>query len=239
MHVANRQELCWPRLKLTAQLGDTIRNVFSEQTDLCGDMQARKAVVLSRPLNRYRSIVFGTHGYFGQDIPGVMEPVLVLGVGSSETDHYLRMSEVMGLDLTADMVVLAACQTGLGNYQVGEGTISMGRAFQYAGARSVLMTLWTVPEAATVALVDKFLTHLKRGENKAVALSMARNELRKTHKRYAHPFYWASFILVGESWPVPERIKLEAAERFLKAASKKPKVQPTSEQKRPRTDEEE
>jgi CHAT domain-containing protein/Tfp pilus assembly protein PilF len=237
--LAFTQEFCWPRLKLTAQLGDTLRNVFSEHMDLCSDMQAGKSLVLSRPLNRYRSIVFGTHGYFGQDIPGVMEPVLVLSIGSQETDKYLRMSEVTGLDLTADMVVLAACQTGLGNYQVGEGIISMGRAFQYAGARSVLITLWTVPEAASVALVDSFLTHLKRGENKAVALSMARNELRTKHKRYAHPFYWAPFILVGESWPVPERIKLEAAERFLKASSKNPRVQPASEQRRQRTEEEE
>ncbi len=237
-HVATRQEFCWPRLKLTAQLGDTLRNVFSEHMDLCCDMQAGKSVVLSRPLNRYRSIVFGTHGYFGQDIPGVMEPVLLMSLGPQEADKYLRMSEVTGLDLTADLVVLAACQTGLGNYQVGEGIISMGRAFQYAGARSVLITLWTVPEAASVALVDSFLTHLKRGENKAVALSMARSELQKKHKRYAHPFYWASFILVGESWPVPERIKLEAAERFLKASPKKAIVQPTSEQRRPRTDEE-
>ena len=67
-----------------------------------------------------------------------MEPVLVLTLVPPGTDGFLRMTEVMGLNMNADIVALTACQTGLGKRTAGEGTMGMGRAFQYAGAKSVL-----------------------------------------------------------------------------------------------------
>ena len=102
----------------------------------------------------------------------------------------------MGLDLNADVVALTACQRGLGKHISGEGTISMGRAFQYAGARSVLMTLWTVAESSSVMLVESFFKHLNSGMGKLEALQLARKEIGATG--YDHPFFWAPFILVGE-----------------------------------------
>ena len=106
------------------------------------------------------------------------------------------MSEVMGLKMNADMVALTACQTGLGKNISGEGTMGMGRAFQYAGAKSVLMSLWSVEESSSVDLVEGFFRNIKEGKNKLEALKLARDEIRK--QGYDHPFFWASFILVGE-----------------------------------------
>ena len=94
-------------------------------------------------------------------------------------DGFLRLSEVMGLKLNCDIAALTACQTGLGRHISGEGTMGMGRAFQYAGAKSVLMSLWSVSETASVNLVESFFKHLKEGKNKLESLKLARDEIRK------------------------------------------------------------
>jgi len=142
--------------------------------------------------------LFATHGYFGKDLPGIQEPVLVLSLLDQPKgqDGFLRLSEVMGLKINCDIAGLTACQTGLGRHISGEGTMGMGRAFQYAGAKSVLMSLWSVSETASVNLVESFLKNLKEGKSKLEALRLARDEIRKSG--YDHPFYWAPFILVGE-----------------------------------------
>ena len=75
--------------------------------------------------------------------------------------------------------------------------MGMGRAFQYAGARSVLMSLWSVAEDSTILLTDKFFAYLKQGKDKLEALRLARADVRAAG--YEHPFYWAPFILVGET----------------------------------------
>ncbi|MFC1834363.1 CHAT domain-containing protein, partial [Thermodesulfobacteriota bacterium] len=79
----------------------------------------------------------------------------------------------------------------------GEGTMNMGRAFQNAGARSVLMSLWSVAESSSVRLVERFFTHVGKGKTKLEALNLARSDIRR--EGYDHPFFWAPFILVGET----------------------------------------
>jgi len=103
----------------------------------------------------------------------------------------------MSLKLNADLVGLTACQTGLGKELSGEGVMSMGRAFQYAGARSILMSLWSVEEKASVALVENFFKQMKEGKDKLEALKLARDQIRQ--EGFQHPFFWASFILAGET----------------------------------------
>ncbi len=100
------------------------------------------------------------------------------------------------MSLNADVVALTACQSGLGRHVSGEGTMGMGRAFQYAGAKAVLMSLWSVSERASVNLVEGFFKHLKEGKSKLEAMRLARKEIREAG--YEHPFFWAPFILVGE-----------------------------------------
>ena len=148
----------------------------------------------ARQLNRYDKVVFATHGYFGKDLPGIMEPVLVLTLVPPGTDGYLRMTEVMGLNMNADIVALTACQTGLGKRTAGEGTMGMGRAFQYAGARSVLMSLWSVSEVASVNLVKSFFRNHEGRKSKSEALALAekRSERKASiiHSSGQRSFWW-------------------------------------------------
>ena len=88
-----------------------------------------------------------------------------------------------------------SCETGVGKNVRGEGVMGMGRAFQFAGAGNVLMSLWSVAEDATVALSNSFFKNLKDGKDSKEALRLARAEIRKAG--YEHPFYWSAFILVG------------------------------------------
>ncbi len=154
-------------------------------------------------LAQYRNLLFSTHAILDGDVPGIMEPALVLSlVGDrSDNDGFLTMSEVFGLDLRrADLVVLSACQTALGQGKepvAGEGMTGLTRAFMYAGARSVLGSLWVVEDASTSLLVQSFFRHLREGRSKAEALNLAKRELR-ANPAYSNPFYWAPFVLVGE-----------------------------------------
>ena len=198
MSIKTEIGLTFPRLPLTAELGEFIQNLEKGEADRFTGMKAEKEVLFKRPLDRYGSMVFATHGYFGKDLPGVMEPVLVLTLLDQPKgkDGFLRMNEVMSLKLNAGVVALTACQSGLGRRISGEGTMGMGRAFQYAGARSVLMSLWSVAESSSVKLVESFFRNLKEGKSKLDALQSARQEIRD--QGYDHPFFWAPFILVGE-----------------------------------------
>lgn len=187
------------RLPLTGDLAEAVAQVFDLKCDIFTGLKASKQCLfkeIAPDLERYRAIVFATHGFFTQDNPSFREPVLVLTLMPAGTDGFVRMSEVMGLKMNSDIVALTACQTGLGRQISGEGTMGMGRAFQYAGARSVLMTLWSVSQRASVSMMQSFFEHLAEGKTKLEALKLARNHIRKNG--FDHPFFWASFILFGE-----------------------------------------
>jgi tetratricopeptide (TPR) repeat protein len=194
-----QNSITFPRVQLTAQLGKSLKNADPSRTDIYRGMEARKSVILAKDLTPYRSVVFATHGYFGKDLPGIQEPVLILTLLDQPEgqDGFLRMSEVMGLNINCDVAALTACQSGLGRNISGEGTMGMGRAFQYAGAKSVLMSLWSVDESASIKLVESFFKHLRQGKSKRESLKLAQDEIRKSG--YDHPFFWAPFILVGEA----------------------------------------
>jgi tetratricopeptide (TPR) repeat protein len=189
----------YSRLKETANLANALGSIYIGGADIFTGFDATKDTFLKKiapQLEQYREIVFATHGYFGKNLPGIMEPVLMLTAVPPGTDGHLRLSEVMGLRMNADTVALTACMSGLGRTISGEGVMGMGRAFQYAGAKSVLMSLWSVHEDASVKLVEKFFRHIKEGTGKLEAIKLARAEIRK--EGYDHPFFWAPFILVGE-----------------------------------------
>jgi len=118
-------------------------------------------------------------------------------------DGVLTASEVAGLDLSGtELVVLSACQTGLGSVEDGEGIIGLRRGFQEAGASDVILSLWSVDDDATSRLFEKFyLNWIGKGESKSTALRNAihelRDELSKKSPQGDVPFYWAAFILIG------------------------------------------
>ncbi|MFH0824401.1 MAG: CHAT domain-containing protein, partial [Pseudomonadota bacterium] len=189
------------RLPETGRLADALKELYKDGADVQTGLSASKSTLMKKTLNSYNRIVFATHGYYGNDIPNVLEPVLALSPPLESNpkfeEGFLRMTEVMGLRLNADLVALTACQTGLGRHLSGEGTMGMGRAFQYAGADSVLMSLWSVAESSSVKLTESLFRGMKEGKGKGEALTKAKEEIR--NQGFDHPFYWAAFVLVGEN----------------------------------------
>jgi len=99
----------------------------------------------------------------------------------------------MRLDLNADIVTLSACQTGLGTLLAGEGVIGLSRAFFYAGAQSLVVSLWSVNDAATAELMKYFYTNLRAGMSRDDALRQAKLSLIKTNgARWQHPHFWGA-----------------------------------------------
>src|SRR6185295_11014883 len=112
-------------------------------------------------------------------------------------DGLLQSWEIFeNLRLAADLVTLSACETGLGPEAQGEGLLGLTRAFHYAGARTVLSSLWSVSDRSTAELMRRFYGHLKAGEPKDRALAAAQREL--IHGGLAHPYHWAAFQLDGD-----------------------------------------
>ena len=106
-----------------------------------------------------------------------------------------------GLDLLAtELVVLSACETGLGQVQVGEGVFGLRRAFALAGAKTLMMSLWKVPDHETQQLMEYFYQGILKGRHRADALREAQLELKAA---YPHPRYWGAFVCQGDPGPLP------------------------------------
>ncbi|MCX5893415.1 MAG: CHAT domain-containing protein [Deltaproteobacteria bacterium] len=185
-------------LPYTRELADKLKGLFPNGHFLAGSSATKNNL---GGIEKYKYLVFATHGILAKELPYIEEPALLLypeGAGGEEyrPRGFLTMSEVMKLNLSCDNATLTACSTGLGRRTSGEGVMSMGWAFQYAGAKSVLVSLWNVEEKSTVLLAEKFFEHLKAGKDKLTALHEARAEVRKAG--YDHPFFWSPFILIGE-----------------------------------------
>ena len=188
------------RLPRTSQLADGLEQIYGDDCVSMTGLKANKPDFMTKiapKIDSYSNIVFATHGVMSTRIPGLMEPFLALTMCPPGTDGFLKMSDILSLKMNADVVALTACQTGLGKDVSGEGVMSMGRAFQYAGAKSVLMTLWEVEEASAIKLTERFFQHRKDGKTKLDALQSARDDIRK--QGYVHPYFWSGFILVGET----------------------------------------
>ena len=124
-------------------------------------------------------------------------------------DGVLTALEVSGLDLRGtQMVVLSACQTGEGEIVNGEGVYGLRRAFTLAGAKSQLMSLWTVSDTGTKDLMVSYYQRLQQGQGRGealrqVQLAMLNGTLTaESGERYDHPYYWAPFVRVGDWQPI-------------------------------------
>ena len=146
---------------------------------------------VKRESGAFSILHFATHGLVAPDHP--LASSLVFGAGSGE-DGYLRVDEIFSLDLTADLVVLSGCSTGLGKL-TGDGIVGLTRAFLYAGTPTVVVSQWNVSDRATSQLMDLFYAELGRGTSKAQALRAAALAVRR---QFPHPAYWAAFEVVGE-----------------------------------------
>ena len=193
-------ELVYPPLPETEVEVLGIARLFAVEPkppDVLLDLQANEASLRRSPLPEYRYLHFATHADLPGRVQGIREPFLLLGqVGNEGPDNgFLTLSKVLGLKLNAEMVVLSACVTGRGKVMEGEGVVNFSRAFQHAGARSVLVSLWEVASLEAVEFMTEFYGHLKEGKSRSDALKLARRAIKA---KYPQPFFWAVFIIHGE-----------------------------------------
>lgn len=156
---------------------------------------AREENVKSSEIGTYKYVHMATHGFVNDKEPELSGLVLSQNVDGEE-DGILFMGEIYNLDWNAELVALSACETGLGKVVRGEGILGLTRAFMYAGAKNVLVSLWKVSDASTSELMIEFYNHLLQGESKSESLRKAKQKLISNEK-YSNPYYWAPFILIG------------------------------------------
>ncbi|MBA3766487.1 MAG: tetratricopeptide repeat protein [Acidobacteria bacterium] len=163
------------------------------------DFRASRATVLSGDLSQYRYVHFATHGLLDSERPGLSALVLsMVDAEGKAQDGFLRANDIYNLKLPAELVVLSACQTGLGKEIKGEGLVGLTRGFMYAGAARVVVSLWSVNDKATADLMTKFYEKmLKQGVRPAAALRAAQVEMWR-QKQWQSPYYWAAFTMQGE-----------------------------------------
>ena len=149
----------------------------------------------------YRIVHLATHGK-ANDKVGDYSFLAFTEIKDSLENELLYVRDLYNLRLNADMVVLSACETGIGELQRGEGIISLARGFTYAGAKSIFTTLWSVNDEQTKDLMLLFYKHLKKGMAKDKALRQAKldfmKQLSSKNRNYAHPYFWSGMIGIGD-----------------------------------------
>ena len=160
---------------------------------------ASRATATSGVLSQYRIVHFATHGLLNNEHPELSGLVLSLvDKQGRPQDGFLRLHDIYNLKLPADLVVLSACNTGLGKDVKGEGLVGLTRGFMYAGAAGVVASLWKVDDEATAELMKNFYeAMLKRGLPPSAALREAQVAMWK-QKRWRAPYYWAAFVIQGQ-----------------------------------------
>jgi CHAT domain-containing protein len=168
------------------------------QADVWLDLDANEDNLATKDISKYRIIHVATHGLLNAERPQFTGVVLSL-VGNKTKDGFLRTDEVFNLRLGAPLVMLSACETGLGKERRGEGVMGLTRAFMYAGAPTVGVSLWSVADKSTADLMTDFYRRLfsEGGGSTSGALRAAQLSMISA-KKYSAPFYWAPFVLVGD-----------------------------------------
>lgn len=210
------------QLSLLPRLPDTADEIVQIGSELGADLdkdiflnqRANVAQVLKTDLSDRQVVMFATHGLVPGDLDGLTQPALALTnpavSGESEGDGLLTLDKILTLRLNADWVILSACNTALGDGAGTEAVSGLGRAFFYAGARALLVTNWPVDSQSATLLTSEMFHFLKNKPNltkpEYLRLSMlhmiehlgAKDEKGKDMYAYAHPLFWAPYVLVGD-----------------------------------------
>jgi CHAT domain-containing protein len=194
------EEFGLPRLPFTRQEAEVIISLTrSEDSMKALDFDASVQKAVSGELAGYRIVHFATHGLLNTAHPELSGLVLSLFDRQGKSQNgFLKLQDVYNLNLPTDLVVLSACQTGLGREIKGEGLVGLTRGFMYAGARNVVASLWKVNDVATAELMGHFYSALLTdGMQPAAALRSAQLTLWRQN-RWASPYYWAPFTIQGD-----------------------------------------
>ena len=192
----------WNPLPGTVQEATALAKLFPNTSTT----QGNDATVLKfRELKDPSILHIATHGFVDEDDPmsiaddnPLARTGLVFATSDGVHEDRLLASEVVGLSLTnTSLVVLSACESGLGDTSNGDGVYGLRRAFTFAGAQSQVLSLWPVSDAGTQFFMTRFYTHLSKGMPKGAALRQAKLDMRKSSQWHA-PVFWGAFVLAGD-----------------------------------------
>ena len=146
----------------------------------------------------YQILHFATHGKVNDDAVNYSY-IAFTPTGEAEDANLLYLRDLYNIRLSAALVVLSACETGVGQLHKGEGMVSLARGFSYAGVGSILMTFWNINDQCTAEIMQSFYRQLRKSMPKDEALRKAKlNYLNGQNKSDAHPFFWAAYIPTGD-----------------------------------------
>lgn len=186
------------RLPSSGAEGRAIVELLPEDSRvLVTGLAATRDAVVGMNLSEYRYIHFATHGLIDSHYPALSALALSnFDERGATLNGFLRLNDVYGLDLNADLVVLSACETALGREIRGEGLLGLTQGFLYAGAKALVVSLWPVPDGPTAALMTRFYRYmLEKDLRPAAALSRAQVSLARER---SDPYFWAGFIVLGD-----------------------------------------
>ncbi|MEG4280433.1 CHAT domain-containing protein, partial [Microcoleus sp. MON1_C1] len=199
IRASNRQ---WPpeRLPFTRQEAQTISNLFpSASSRQIFDFDASRTTATDGNLANYQIVHFATHGIANSKNPELSGILMsMIDDKGNFVNGFLRLTDIFNLKLAANLVVLSACQSGMGQNVKGEGMVGLTRGFMYAGAQRVAVSLWSVDDEGTAVLMQKFYQKMEQQKlAPAAALRTAQIEMMQQEK-WKSPYYWAAFTLQGE-----------------------------------------
>lgn len=189
-----------PRLPFTRQEANRIIGLAGAKDSMEAlDFRASLATATSAEMRRYRYLHFATHGYLNSEQPDLSAIVLdLVDQNGRPQPGFLRVNDIYNLKLPADLVVLSACETGLGKEIRGEGIVGLTRGFMYAGVPRVIVSLWSVNDRATEELMATFYQKLLQEKlTPAAALREAQLAMVKS-SQWSAPYFWAAFVQQGE-----------------------------------------
>ncbi len=191
-----------PAIPATKTEIERIQQLFlraGKKAEIFANNKADEVKVKLERLQDFKYIHFATHGFVNQDQPK-LSGMLMFPDTSSTEDGFLSMGEIYNLKMNAELVALSACETGLGKISPGEGTIGLTRAFIYAGAKNVMVSLWQVADQSTSQLMIDFYQNLIDSQEESLAESLRHAKLRmiQADGENAHPYYWSPFVLIGK-----------------------------------------
>ncbi len=178
------------------------------QPELIYDTLAIKDHFLNRIFQfKYKIIHFATHGIVDKEHPerSYIAFSNLVHNGGNDQSFKLGLNELYNMFIPSEMVVLSACESGIGKMYKGEGAISIARGFIYAGTKSVITTLWRIPDKASCQIMKNFYSELMQGNRKDIALRNANESYIQNFdidNDRAHPKYWASFTAIGNMDPI-------------------------------------
>jgi CHAT domain-containing protein len=193
-----------PRLAASKDESDMItRTVGASDTENYSGFSATRENLLNLKTNEYKILHFATHGYVNEEHPELSGIVLSrYDENGRKLNEFFRIQDIYALDLNADLVVLSACETGIGKEIKGEGLMSLNNAFLQTGAKTVVASLWKVEDNVTLELMKHFYGAMA-SENLTPSQSLRQAQI-KLREKYKSPFYWAAFTVQGDFRNVPK-----------------------------------